>query len=125
MAALLEDQTLQLVVLLALLCALADWIAGTLASFRAGTFDWAHLADWLRNHLVLRVFPIVALAVLSAAINATLAGFPNADAALRTTMQASATAAFAGSLAALLSYGAETLQSLGQNVATIQSGRAP
>ena len=113
---LLRDETLQLALLLSLLLALGDWISGTLAAVRAGTFDVAHLADWLRNHLVLRVFPIVALAILAAAISATLAGFPDADATLRTTMGASAGAAWAASLAALLSYGAETLQSLAVNL---------
>jgi hypothetical protein len=121
----LHDQTLQLVLLLAVICALADWVTATLAAVRTHTFAVTYVDEWAHSHLLGKVFPIVALALAAAAINASLAAFPTADSTLRTTMSASAGAAWIASLAALATYAASTLAALTNTLPLIANPPTP
>lgn len=80
------------------LVAFADFVTGTFAAIRDGTFAWGALAAWVRKHLAGRVAPIGVLLALGY--------FGGASAPLF----------LAGAVAASAAYVAETLASIWGNV---------
>jgi hypothetical protein len=124
MDAILANQTLGLVLFVAVVTAFADWVSGTLAALRSHTFDLAHLQDWAVTHLFTPkgVAGVVVLAIVAAAFDAALAATPAASASLRTSLQLATDGAWVTAIALLVGYVGTTLASFGGNLGTVASG---
>jgi hypothetical protein len=122
--AILENQTLALVIFVAFVTALADFASGTIGALRSRTFDLAHLADWGSTHLLAAggVAGVVILAIFAAFLDAALAATPDASASLRTSLGLATDGAWVAAIALLVSYVGTTLASFGGNLGEIASG---
>lgn len=110
----LQDQTLQLIALVAIVAALADLLVAVSAAIARKDFDLAVVADFLATHVLARVVPIVGLAFLASALDHGTDAMTDVPAAL----QALIPATWAAALAGVAAYAAETFASLRQTVAT-------
>lgn len=82
-----------------LVAAFLDFVTGTFAAVRDGSFEWMAIAAWLRKHLAGRVGPMAALLLVL---------YWSGDGVMLATTIAAATA-----------YSAETIRSIVDNVGTI------
>lgn len=119
---LVHNQTLQLLFIVCLLLAAADFLVGAVAALRSHTFSVDYVAVWIDTHLLKRVFPIVILASVAASLTAALTGFPDADATAKFALGAAGTTAWGVSLAAFATYAIESLKSLQDNVGAFNTG---
>lgn len=119
-AAVIHDQALQLILLLALLAALLDLVAGVIAAARTRTLSLDRIAAFVGSHILMRVVPIAAVAAFASVLSAALATF-GTDA--RTAfLEGIAAASWGASWLAIGAYLAETLGSLGVSVPTAVRG---
>jgi hypothetical protein len=118
----LADQAVGYITMLTILCALADLASGVIAALRAGDFSLAKIAQFLGDHVLIRVIPIVFGALFASSIgfvlNATGGNVVPEGSILRTLPPLLWAATWTG----LGAYVLETLASLGVNVKTIQTG---
>ena len=108
----LQDQTLQLIALVAVVAALADLLVAVSAAIARKDFDLAVVADFLATHVLARVIPIVGLAFLASALVHGTASMVEVPAALQTLIAATWAAALAG----VIAYAGETFAILRQTV---------
>lgn len=118
---LVHNQTLQLLLIVCLLLAAADFVVGAVAAIRSHTWSADYIATWIESHLLQRVFPIVILASVAATLSAALTGFPDADQGAKLALSAAGTTAWGVSLTAFVSYAIESLKSLQDNVAAFNT----
>ena len=108
-SAIVHDQSLQLIALLALVAGLADWAVAVVRALRDRVFSLQLVAEYLTGHVILRFAPIVLLAFIGAALSSVMAAssesFPPELSILAGTVTV---AAWAG----LLAYLGETVASL-------------
>lgn len=110
----LQDQTLQLIALVAVAAALADLLVAVAASVRRREFDLAVAADFLATHVLARIIPIVGLAFLASALAHGTEGMTDVPEALTLLIAGTWAAALAG----VIAYAGETFASLRQSVGT-------
>lgn len=113
--AVIDDQVLALILLVTLLAALLDLVGGVLAAVRSGTFTLGRIADFVGDHVLMRVIPIAALATFASVLSAALAGLPAGD-TTSGVLSALPPTVWAAVWAAAIAYVAETLASLGVTV---------
>lgn len=119
-AAVVHDQALQLIMLLALLAALLDLLTGVIAAARKGELTPAKIADFVGSHILMRVIPIAAVAAFASILSAALVTFAVDEQSA--FLAGIAVAAWGAAWAAIAAYLAETLGSLGVNVPTALKG---
>mgnify|MGYP006935481848 CR=1 FL=1 len=115
-SAIVNDPTLQLIALVAVVAALADLAVSVTAAIARHGFDVNVLADFLATHVLARVIPIVSLAGLAAALSHGTAGMDNVPGALTALIGTT----WAASLAGVVAYAAETFASLQQSIKPVQ-----
>ena len=108
----LQDQTLQLIALVAVVAALADLLVAVSAAIARKDFDIAVVADFLATHVLARVIPIIGLAFLASALAHGTEGIQDVPDALKALVATTWAAALAG----VIAYAAETFASLRQTV---------
>lgn len=108
----LQDQTLQLIALVAIVAALADLLVAVSAAVRRREFDVAVVADFLATHVLARIIPIVGLAFLASALAHGTEGMASVPEALTLLIAGTWAAALAG----VIAYAGETFASLRQSI---------
>lgn len=113
--AIAHDQTLQSILLICLVAALADFVAAVLASLATHSFNALLVSNFVTTHLLNKVLPLVLLAIVASLLGHITDGLPDAPVLLTTAVGAAWTAAVAG----VIAYVVTTLASL---QATVQGG---
>lgn len=119
-AAVVHDQALQLILLLALLAALLDLLVGVIAAARDHALSLDRIAAFVGSHVLMRVVPIAAVSAFASILSAALATFAVDESSA--FLAGLAAAAWAAAWAGIAAYLAETLGSLGVNVPTALRG---
>lgn len=117
--AVIHDQALQLILLVSLLAALLDLVAGVVAAAREHRLSLDRIAGFVGSHILMRVVPIAAVASFASVLSAAIASLGTSDPAF---LDGIAVAAWAAAWAAVSAYLAETLGSLGVSVPTAVRG---
>lgn len=112
--AVIADQALQLILLLALLAALLDLLTGVIAAARAHELSADRIAAFVGSHVLMRVVPIAAVSAFASVLSAALATL--AAGGQTALLEGLAAASWAAAWAAIAAYLAESLGSLGVNV---------
>lgn len=118
--AVIHDQALQLILLLALLAALLDLLTGVMAAVRTHELSLDRVAGFVGSHILMRVVPIAAIAAFASVLSAALVTFAVDERS--GFLEGIAVAAWGAAWAAIAAYLAETLGSLGVNVPTAVRG---
>jgi len=115
--AIVNDDAVRIIVQLTLLLAFADVVVAILAAIRAKDFTRDRIAEFLGNHLLAAVLPIVTMAVLASGIAAaTESGSVPADIAILTG------GFWLAARGGLTAYGLSVTKSLQDNLPTVASG---
>lgn len=114
----INDQVLATIIVFAFVLAVIDVIAGIVAAIKSGNFSWGRVADFIPNHVLVAVLPIVAVSVLASACSAVLHNVPDAPQPIPMLPAVLWLAAWGMVIAYLI----DTLNSLGVHVNTLRTG---
>lgn len=116
-----EDQTLILLVIVALIAALADAASGVIAAVASGTFTWEYFSEFGKGHLLWKVTPIVLGALFGSVLGYVASSLPNADATLLLAVRGAATLCTIAAVTAAIAYVGAVAGSVKDNVSDMQN----